>query len=92
MQAVTHGLEVFHIFSQVTLRNFTGFAQSDDFQDVFSSSPVIPFMPGPMHKFFQLDPMTDKQCPNTFRGIELVSSNRQQIYSQLIHLYRNFSD
>src|SRR5215831_5822090 len=80
------------ITRQVGLRDLTGLPQAHGKDDVFSTSTTSRFMPSTVDQRLQHAASAHVQCPNTLRGIELMTSNGQKIDAQFIDERGDFAD
>ena len=86
IQPVTHGLHMRHIFFQIAAGNFAGHAQADDFEHIFGPGAHGHFLSSAMHHFCRCQPLANVQGTDTFRGVNLMPGNRQQVHSKFLDI------
>src|SRR5262252_10346876 len=72
-------------------RDAAGGAKCDDRCDVLRSSAAPAFLASTREQRRQIDALTDVKCTDTFRRVELVTGDREEIDPELFYVHRNFA-
>src|SRR5439155_26121410 len=89
-EAITQSLDAFH---RCEVRGHRASRpESGSKQSALGSGAPAQFMAGAVNQWLQLDTASDIERANTFRGVELVASDREQIDAELVDLGRDLSN
>jgi hypothetical protein len=78
---------------QIQVRSSYGarFSETHDFQDILGSGPAPLLLTGTFQEPFQLDAVTDIECSNPLRSVELVPGQGKEIDPQGVHVDRDLA-
>mmetsp|Transcript_13831 Transcript_13831/g.47856 ORF Transcript_13831/g.47856 Transcript_13831/m.47856 type:complete len:205 (-) Transcript_13831:205-819(-) len=92
MQQISHLAEMFGVFQKVVLADLACRSQRHEVHGVFCAGPSSSLVPCTMHEVGKFGSMTDVQRSDPSRSIELVTSDGQEVDSEVIHVNRDLAN